>query len=42
MKTATKSKSPADRRGKKLDPKKLNQATSAEFEKEGMGVAPKE
>ena len=42
MTTATKTKSPANRGGKKLDPKKLNQATSAEFEKEGMGVAPKE
>ena len=42
MKTSTKARSPAKRGGKKLDPKKLNQATSAEFEKEGMGVAPKE
>jgi hypothetical protein len=42
MRTATKPKSPGTRGGKKLDPKKLNQATSAEFEKEGMGVAPKE
>ena len=42
MKTSTKPKSRADRGAKKLDSKKLNQATSAEFEKEGMAVAPKE
>ena len=42
MKTSTKSKAPPARGGKKQALKKLNQATSAEFEKEGMGVAPKE
>jgi hypothetical protein len=30
------------RAGKKSDPSKLNQATSKEFEREGLGVAPKE
>ena len=42
MNTATKPKSPGTRGGKKVDPKKLNQATSAEIENEGLGVAPKE
>jgi hypothetical protein len=37
-----KTKKPPVQRDRKADPEELNQATSAEFEREGMGVAPKE
>ena len=36
----SKAKRPAN--GKRADEKRLSQATSAEFEREGLGVAPKE
>ena len=46
MKTHSKSpatpKAPRDRRGKKAKETELNQASTDEFEQEGMGVAPKE
>jgi hypothetical protein len=40
--TKSKAKQSRVRDGRKPDPKQVNQATSAEFEREGMGVAPKE
>lgn len=47
MKKATPSKrspakTPRGRQGGKADANQMNQATSDEFEREGMGVAPKE
>jgi len=41
-KSQSKSRPKRARDGRKPDPKQINQATSAEFEREGMGVAPKE
>jgi hypothetical protein len=40
--TASKPRLPRGRRGKKPNSAEINQATSKEFEREGMGVAPKE
>ena len=41
-KPAAKPKLPRGRAGSPTDPNELNQATAKDFEREGMGVAPKE
>jgi len=38
----TKPRIPRGRPGKKIKPEEADQPTTAEFEREGMGVAPKE
>ena len=40
--TDTKAGKPRSRGGRKADAKQVNQATAKEFEREGLGVAPKE
>jgi hypothetical protein len=40
--TDTKARKSRARDSRKPDPKQVNQATSKEFEREGLGVAPKE
>ena len=43
MKTSpSKPRLPRGKRGKKIDSGETNQATAQEFEREGLGVAPKE
>jgi hypothetical protein len=42
MAKQSKPKVPRGGRGGKIDSDKVNQATADEFEREGMGVAPKE
>jgi hypothetical protein len=38
----SKTKPPRGRGGKKGNPTQLNQATADDFEREGLGIAPKE
>jgi hypothetical protein len=42
MAKTKKPKVPRGRRGEKIDSDQVNQATADEFEREGMGIAPKE